>query len=84
MQPAVAVQSNCGCFWVPQVASEHTGALHTDLRRRAVSQQKPQLSKTHHRLGLAHLSFSVLSVVLHIRDVNQLHHGARQRSADVS
>lgn len=41
-------------------------------------------TKTHHRLGLTHLSLSVLSVVLHIRDVNQLHHGAGQRSTDVS
>lgn len=45
---------------------------------------EPQLSKTHHRLGVAHFSLSVLGVVLHIRDVYQLHHGAWERSPDVS
>lgn len=84
MEPAITIQSYSGSFWVLQVASEHAGASHTDLMGQTMSQQKPQPPKTRHRLGEAHFSLSVLSVVLHIRDVDQLHHGAGQRSPDVS
>lgn len=84
MEPAISVQSFSGSFWVPQVAFKHAGALHTDLSRQRVTEQKPPIFKNDHKLGLAHLSLSILSIVLHFRNVYQLHHGAGQRSADMS
>lgn len=86
MQPAITVQSFSCSFWVPQVASEHTGALHTDLKGTKPREESAG-TKTingNHILRLADLSLSFLSIVVHFRDVYQLHHGTGQRSTNVS
>lgn len=89
MKPAVTVQGFSRPVWVLQVASEHTGATNADLTQkkgvRSVSRQlMVYMFISDYILRLAHLSLSVLSVVLHVRDINHLHHGTGQRSADMT
>lgn len=84
VQPAVSVQGLGGPLWVPQVPPEHTGASHADLHAdggRSAHRTPLQMKQ---REGSAHLSFPVLGVVIHLRNVDQLHHGAGQGGADVA
>lgn len=85
MQPAVSVQGLGGPLGVPQVSPEHTGAAHADLTgRNTEGWSAPLTTAVQQRRGLAHLSFPVLGVVIHVGYVHQLHHGAGQGGADVA